>query len=70
MVLPPDEENETAMVVCEAALVTRIASKEEGMVSLHVFPEASRILETTGVAHRVTPEDGTWHFISECPTGS
>jgi hypothetical protein len=65
-----DEENELEAIICEAALVTKIRSKEEGIVSLCVFAEASEIFHATGVAHSLALEDGTWHFISECQTDS
>ena len=66
---PTDEESDT-QAVCEAALVTRIWSKEEGVVSLRVFPEGSEIVEARNVPHSLALEDGTWHFISECQTHS
>jgi hypothetical protein len=67
--LPADEES-GPHTICEAALVTRIRSKEEGVVSLCVFPEGSEIIDASNAAHSLTLEDGTWHFISECQTGS
>jgi len=67
--MPADEENGLE-VICEAALVTKIRRKEEGVVSLFVFPEGSETCEATGVAHSLALEDGTWHFISECQTDS
>jgi hypothetical protein len=57
-------------VVCEAALVEKMWSKAEGIVSLRVFPEGSEIVEASKVPHSLALEDGSWHFISECPTHS
>jgi hypothetical protein len=69
LLLPADEENGLE-VICEAALVAKIRRKEEGIVSLFVFPEGSEITTVGNVAHSLTLEDGTWHFISECQTDS
>jgi hypothetical protein len=57
-------------VGCEAALVEKIRNPQEGIVSLRVFPEGSEIVEASKVPHSLALEDGSWHFISECPTHS
>lgn len=68
--LPAEEEepDSTDTFVCEAAIVTKIRDREQGVVSLRVFPDGSVVEEASEVPHGTT--DGTWHHISECWTGS
>jgi hypothetical protein len=66
----PEEDKSELQAVCEAALVTSIRRKEEGVVSLSVFPEGSEIVTVGNVAHSLALKHDTWHFISECQTDS
>jgi hypothetical protein len=69
LIFPADDEND-AKAVCEAALVTKIGSREKRVVSLHIFPECSKTVDATNVVHSINLEHSTWHFISGCPTHS
>jgi hypothetical protein len=68
MPIEEGDDPDANVFVCEAAIVTKIADREQGIVSLYILPEASVHEEALQVPHGTTDE--TWHSISECWTGA